>query len=363
MESMEALDNELRKEDMQNIYLFCSGAAKAEARKWTKELADAGHVVEYLTDNFLADIKLIITLVRKHSVAIVHTHFVNTKQFVTTISAVNYINRAKKLKKGNDGSNKVVIIRHMHNHSVSTGNPVKKLLRIKLYKKVTTISCSESVHRSVVRDYTENKKYYVNNGVNFNRLEKYSRVAPEEYGIPADEKVLLIFGFDFYRKGVDRALKAIDDLRKKGHKYSLLISLSTNFEYVEEQVRIILGELPEWVHIIKARNDVATLYNYSEIFLSPSREEGLPYSVVEAAYCRCSVVMSDISAQKNLKLKYGYWFKNESIEGLEEAILKADTEHESKLENMAEVKQYIMDNYSLAQWAEGILKVYHEVLQ
>lgn len=225
------------------------------------------------------------------------------------------------------------------------------------------IACSESVYQSIERDYPDNIKYSVDNGVNFDRLDNFSQLTRKEFSIPDEDAVFLIFGFDFYRKGVDLAVQAVNQLRKEGKKYSLLISLSTNFEMVEKSIIDIIGELPDWVHIIKARNDVASLYNFAELFLSPSREEGLPYSVVEASYCRCSVVMSDISAQVNLKIPYGKWCVAESVENLANAIEMSVAEHGLKLENMDSVQSQMKTNYSLDNWAGKIQTIYREVIK
>jgi glycosyltransferase involved in cell wall biosynthesis len=173
----------------------------------------------------------------------------------------------------------------------------------------------------------------------------------------------LIFGFDFYRKGVDLAVKALKRLREQGHSYSLLVSLSTNFEQVEKNIVDILGEMPEWIKVIPARNDVATLYNFVDVFLSPSREEGLPYSVVEAGYSSCSVVMSDISAQVHLKIPYGYWFESENVEAFADEILKAHKEHAQKLENWDKVKESMKENYALDTWSQQVEKLYKKILQ
>jgi glycosyltransferase involved in cell wall biosynthesis len=132
---------------------------------------------------------------------------------------------------------------------------------------------------------------------------------------------------------------------------------------VEKNIVDILGEMPEWIKVIPARNDVATLYNFVDVFLSPSREEGLPYSVVEAGYSSCSVVMSDISAQVHLKIPYGYWFESENVEAFADEILKAHKEHAQKLENWDKVKESMKENYALDTWSQQVEKLYKKILQ
>lgn len=347
IESLEYLDGLLKKEDTQNIYLFCASAKTGPAHVWTDEMIAKGDTVYFLSGNMKEDVELIKGIVRDFEVVLVHTHFITMEQFRTVDKAV---------------PKSIQVIMHMHNHS-RQGNFVKNILRQIAYRRCIMVACSESVYGSLERDYPKLEKYYVDNGVNYDRLDTWSEIDPSDYKINGDEKKLLIFGFDFYRKGVDLAVKAVDSLVKKGGKYVLLISLSTNFEFVENEIKKILGEMPDWVRIIEARNDVASLYNMVDLFLSPSREEGLPYSVIEAEYCKCSIVLSDISAQNKLKLKYGYWFEDGNVEGFEKQIEKAISEREKKLSDMEAVKNHMRESYSLSEWGKKIIKIYEDTLR
>ncbi len=345
IESIESLDLGLHQEAVRNVYLFCASAKTTDARKWIDEMAERGCVTEFLTNDSSENIGLIMNLIATYKVKLVHTHFITMEQYRDVNASV---------------PKSIPIVMHMHNHS-RKGNFLKEIVRRFIYRRCIMVACSESVYRSLERDYPGNEKYYIDNGVKFERLDNWSVIEPSEYNVPETDKKCLIFGFDFYRKGVDLAIKAISDLRKEGHSYTLLISLSTNFEYVEEQIKLILGEVPDWVRIIKARNDVASLYNYVDLFLSPSREEGLPYSVVEAEYCNCSVVLSDISAQAKLKLKFGYWFKDGDVEGLKSQILKAASERDKKLEQIDMVKDYMKESYSLDKWSQAVIALYSNI--
>ncbi len=347
MDSLQSLDNRLREQGMRNIYLFCASAKQNDASKWIEEMRAAGDVVCFLTGETGKDVKIIRELMKKHQVVIVHTHFTTRQQHL----AVRVATMFKKVK----------LITHFHNHSIEAHNVFKRIARRVLYKGCHIVACSESVYRSAERDFPGNKKCFIDNGVNFDRLEKYEEITGEEYGICQSEKALLIFGFDFYRKGVDLAAKALKKLREEGHPFTLLVSLSTNFEEVRANLEKVIGEIPEWIKIIKARNDVATLYNYVDLFLSPSREEGLPYSVIEAAYSKCSVVLSDISAQAKLRIKYGYWFPDGNVEAFADAILQAENEHAQKIVHWEEVKAYMKEQYALETWSEQVVELYRNV--
>lgn len=348
MDSLSSLDAELRKEGKRNIYLFTQTAKSEGAMSWIREMQKNGQTVAFLSGNRGQDAKLIKRMVKEYGVVLIHTHFITMQQYLAVYQAVL--------------GTRLPVVMHMHNHSKRAGNPVKNMLRRSLYSRCIMVACSESVFHSLERDYPGNEKYAIDNGVNFSRLETYAPVSHKDFGLPEGEKAFLIFGFDFFRKGVDLAVQALNKLRKEGYSYSLLISLSTNFEEVENNIAAILGEMPDWVKIIPARNDVATLYNYADLFLSPSREEGLPYSVIEAGYSKCSVVLSDISAQKYMKIPYGYWFESENVDAFAKQIVKAEREHAEKVTNWAAVKETIRGHYVLEVWSKKVTELYHKIL-
>lgn len=349
MDSLASLDRKIKEEELKNIYLFTADAQNEGSMSWIGEMQRQGEEIYFLAENRKQDAALIRRLIREKDVKIVHTHFITMQQYLAVYQATF-------------GSG-IPVLMHMHNHSKKAGNPCKNILRRMLYGKCIMVACSESVYHSLERDYPKNKKYSIDNGVNFSRLDAYETLPENSFGLEKNEGVFLIFGFDFYRKGVDLAVKALKRLREQGHCYSLLVSLSTNFEQVEKNIVDILGEMPSWIKVIPARNDVATLYNFVDVFLSPSREEGLPYSVVEAGYSGCSVVMSDISAQVHLKIPYGYWFQSENVEDFADKILKAKAEHNEKLANWDKVKQSMRENYALDTWSEQVKKLYKKILQ
>lgn len=342
IESLSFLDRDLSKKGIKTIYAFyLANVNKPEL--WMEEMRSEGIMVLYLTGNIINDSKLISKVIKDENICLIHTHFIILRQYVSIMLATILFNGK--------------VIMHFHNHSQQAGK-IKYTLRKWLYRNCYMIGCSESVYNSIIANFPSNDKTYIDNGIFFKRIDRLDRASRREYNLCEDSKVCLIFGFDFFRKGVDLAIQAIEQLNKEGANIELVVSLSSNFQLVEDNISSILGYIPDWVHIIEARNDVYMLYNMADIFLSPSREEGLPYSVIEAAYCRCNVVMSDISAQKYLKIPYGVWHQDGEVNSLKEAINKAINIGSTKEENLEMVRERIREYYSLERWSEQVEEVY-----
>jgi len=99
------------------------------------------------------------------------------------------------------------------------------------------------------------------------------------------------------------------------------------------------------------------------VFLSPSREEGFCYALVEAAYCSTPVLASAIDAQKDLALPPEAFVPPEDAAALSSAILRVfhapDTPQ--RAQSLEAAKRRVMDSYALNIWAESILRLYSEI--
>lgn len=343
IQSLDMLSDKLEKEKVKSYYIFPVQKEDSPAMGWMQDLLQKKRITGWLSGSVAQDAALIRRVIKKRNIAIVHTHFISMQHYLSVRMATEFTG--------------VRIIMHFHNHSTEASG-VKNVLRRKIYDNCEMIACSESVYQNLLRDYPSNKKYSIDNGVDYSRFDVHKKAGREDYDLREDSTVCLIFGFDFYRKGVDLALKSLKQLNEEGGNYELLISLSTNFDYVNEEITKILGEIPDWAHVIKARPDVEALYNLSDIFLSPSREEGLPYSVLEAAYFECTVVTSDISAQVNIDVPYKYVHTSENTDSLSDAVRKAAEAKAEKAANIDEVRSTLISKHAVARWTEDIMRIY-----
>ncbi len=335
IDSMEALNEELCCSGGENIYLFVE--AKAKERDWVQELIRNGKKVYFLTGKRSQDANIVRRIVEKEKVVFVHTHFLTTKQWIL-------IDKATK-------ECKVVLIQHWHHH-LPTPTFLKNTLRKYLWRRSFFVGVSDSVTEGLKALFPK-KVFCVENAINFDRLESFESFPK----MTAEAINCLLFGYDWYVKGVDVALMAIKKLVDEGMNIRLWISLSTNKEVVEKKVKDFLkvSEMPRWIHTITARNDVATYYRSADLFLSTSRQEGFCYSVVEAAYCGCKIVASRIPAQKDLEVPNVEWFESENVEDLAN-VIKLQIGRTAAYNKS--VKEKLMKRYSLCTWVKNMVEVY-----
>lgn len=170
----------------------------------------------------------------------------------------------------------------------------------------------------------------------------------------SDKTSILMFGYDLFRKGVDLAVEALAPIAEN-EKNSLIISLSKNCEKIRSYIQQRYNGIPEWIKLVDALDDVATFYHAADIFLSAAREEGFCYALVEAAYCGCNVISSEIDGVPYQKIPYCRTSPSENVDALRKTIL--DSIKPNTLQQTEEVIQAVEKQFDLETWADREIAV------
>jgi len=344
-QSLLMLERKLNQEDIDMVYLFHMDTSHYD---WIQDLINQGKKIYFLSGDFSKDVFYVRDILVKHNIKYLHAHFAGLKYLFL-------LNVASKLY-----SKQTFIVRHLRNHDKPRGflgESIRKMLNhVDLY-----IGCSESVAVEYQKNFKidDKKITHVTNAINFNRLNKFASLDRSDYRISENTKVFLLFGFDYYRKGVDVVLEAMDRLVTEGHDVCLLLSLSTNREVIESKIVDRFSKIPEWLRILNPRDDVASYYRLSNYFISASREEGFCNALVEAAYCERPIISSNIPGQGELNIPHTYTFTSENIAELKDAMVAIISLTDmQKSQIVAEQKEYVIRNFDLETWADQITGVY-----
>lgn len=185
-------------------------------------------------------------------------------------------------------------------------------------------------------------------------------VARRSLDLPETARVVLHFGWDWHRKGGDLMLGAADVLAAEHD----LVWLSVGGEKGAGGLRDARGVNPA-VRLLAPTDDVQELYAAADLFLSCSRAEGMPYSVLEALACGLLVVGTDLPVQRDLLAGLPGAAAipcDPSAIALAVRAMLSLTESDL-MSHAAAARQRVADSYSLDFWARRLVDLYAETLR
>ena len=345
IKSLLRLETTLESEGLESVYVFHSDISK---RDWIQELVKQGKKIYFLSGKFSKDIFTVRNIIVKHNIKYIHAHFAGVKYFLlfNMIRPIYW--------------KQLFVIRHLRNHDKPRGIVSERLRKI-LNHVDLYIGCSESVAIEYRKNFNHKKEKvtFATNAIDFTRLEHFEDLLRSDYQIKPTAKIFLMFGFDYFRKGVDVVLEAVNNLVQQGEDVYLLLSLSSNRASIEAKIKERFHELPEWLKIMDPRDDIASYYKLSDYFISASREEGFCNALVEAAYCERPIITSNIPGPQSLNIPHTHMFESGNVAELQKTMLsliKLSDDQKNKI--VTDQKEYALKNFDLNQWANQISDIY-----
>lgn len=199
----------------------------------------------------------------------------------------------------------------------------------------------------------------------------------QKYGFNLESIVLLFVGSLIERKGFDILVYAFVKLTKH-HKNLVLCVVgprnkaenpSLDEDYIGKNLDILsqdgLSDRVQLMGLIQDRDLLAEIYRTADLFVFPSRREGLPNVVLEAMASGLPVVVSDLPGLRNVVSPTinGLVIPIGEVEPLVNAIdsLLNDPILASQLGNNAH--ETILQNHSFSSWQSQLSNIYHILLR
>lgn len=261
------------------------------------------------------------------------------------------------------------IIWHMHNHLSFLRNPFKALYQLKCFwfhygyesKNVSIISVSKDMANFAakwqkVSMHSCGLIAHIPNGIDLKRVinQRKRRDFDGTYRF-------LAFGGRNSDKRIDVLLKASEKLRKKCDKFQIVITKGTDTENIINDT--FENKIPSWLVLRDQTQDIVSLFNSVDCFVSSSCHETFSYSVCEASVFGLPIIQSDIKGTlwnaKNPSVKL---FHVNDINDLCEKMFLQMNEDRNDLEKSLKITiDNNMRDYSLEQWACNIINFYKKI--
>jgi glycosyltransferase involved in cell wall biosynthesis len=314
---------------------------------WAKEMLKNNKNIHFIKNKRIMGFLDLKKIIKDNKVNILHLHF--TIPVIICVLLKLFFPYTK-------------IIAHYHNTLSGTSDTFTKILKLKikipLYNKLMDMNCgvSEAVLNDLVACGIKRRKCcYIDNGVDFSRLDIDVEDGKKIYNIQ-NKKVIMIYGTHFHRKGVDIAIHAIKEIVEE---YNIVLMIvCQNKDFVSDQIKEILGLVPQWIIIVPSQENIAFYFKMSDIYLTPSREEGFSYALLESIYCGTPAIRSNHPAMDR-KIPDETVVPVNNINALRQSIISTlnltDTAKHTILEKQ---KEYIVQQWNVGIWSENIINMY-----
>ncbi len=188
--------------------------------------------------------------------------------------------------------------------------------------------------------------------ISVNREEKL-----REIGVPVDSKVILHIGELSKRKNQKTAIQAFDELNDV-NAHLLLVGIGElNNELCS--YTDYLG-IKDRVHFLGFRTDIPELLGVADIFIFPSRQEGLPVALMEAMASGLPCICSDIRGNNDLvDEKGGFLLIPDDYTGFATRMAELLADKEKRIA-MGEYNKEKAKNYDLSLVREITRGIYSE---
>ena len=227
------------------------------------------------------------------------------------------------------------------------------------------VYCSEAARRS--NPLAGLSQTVIPNGIlqpNYATLAGARKETRQQLGLTLEGRVIIAVGRLCPQKAMDTALEAIALLKHSGRVPGLQLLVCGDGEE-RRQLEFQAHELGlgNTVHFLGIRADIPQLLSACDAFISTSRHEGMPLSVLEALSAGLPCVLSAIPEHYELAARMpGCLFASNApaamSSALESALLQPVTPAE-----LRECRAELLRKHSVAQAAESYLALYERCCQ
>lgn len=253
---------------------------------------------------------------------------------------------------------KVVFTHHGHDYNRAKWGCFAKFVlkmgeRLGTYSANEVIVISDIIQKSLVEKYNRKNTHLIFNGVNTPVFAEQSDFI-KSLGLNPRMYVLTL-GRLVEEKGFDFLIRAFCKIKEKNYRLVIAGDSDHDTEYSKQLKELAKANDVVLTGFVKGEK-LQELFSHARLFVLPSYHEGLPICLLEAMSYRLPVLVSDIPANKQIRLPENRFF----ITGNEESLIER---LEQQLHYNFEPVNYDLTPYNWDQIAMQTKTVYEQVLK
>lgn len=166
-----------------------------------------------------------------------------------------------------------------------------------------------------------------------------------------------------YQKGQDVLIEALGRLGEEKNNIQVLLVGREGKMSPGIKEKIQRYQLQETVFLLGHRNDVASLLAAADVFIFPSRFEGLPGALIEAEAAGLPIICSDIPNNREVaeENRNALFFKVDDVDSLIQALLKVIHDSTARANMRTESLAIYQHKFSLEEVHERMLALIKKI--
>jgi len=252
-------------------------------------------------------------------------------------------------------------------HTVHDTNIFKNLSKLNVFFQQKFIDKNIAISKAVSNEcsqYDINKVVQIYNGINLKNFTVDRKCSHADCLF----KIINISRIVHPKKGQDILIKALKVCKDKGLKFKCDFvgggynQSKESFEYLKKLVEELT--LEDEITFLGNRTDINELLSQSDLFILPSRYEGLGLVVLEAMAAKIPLIVSNIDGPAELVTndETGLLFENENHFDLAEKILYL-YDNKEKMDEMVQNAHKFVRNFDISVMCEKYSEVYNELIK
>lgn len=333
---------------------------RAEGRPWFEQLrSDSAAVVRTVPDGSRRQTasRIRSRLDERPGPVLLHTHF--TRYDVAAVLAAR-------------GRPDTAVLWHVHTPPFKTlRRRLQSAVKFRVFGRSVAeilVSGPDPARGVIAAGASRERVEIVGNGIETERfplVTHQERLASRDrLGIPQGARVLLHFGWDWHLKDGDLFLATVRSLLDRVGKQAGVLALTVRGGD-EGRAGIARLDLEGHARVIESSDDVRTLYGASDLFVSTSRVEGLPFAVIEAICTGLPVVATDLPGHLDICGELSSCRVTErSPEALADACAELLARPPADVqESAADARSRVAARFDLRAWTERMMERYERCFE
>lgn len=341
------LENKFLNEKINNHFIIITG----EADEYLKNRVLSSNIKSLFFPknqykNRLKTLLILFKYIKENNIELIHIHEGSSEKWAMLLKLF-----FPKLK----------IVHTCHDTKILFGFSFLKLCLIKIITdKVVAVSKSVFEECQIL---SLNNSVHIDNGIDLKIFKEKTHLNNKD-----SLNIINVSRLTLPKKGQDVLIKALGECKRKGLNFTCQI-VGSHSKEDDEVVNILsklvkTNKLENEIVFLGNRTDIPDLLSQADLFILPSRYEGLPLVLLEAMASGLPVIASNIISNKNLIKNdiNGILFENENYEDLAAKIIELNYNRE-KMKQIAKEGYCFVQDFDITKMCQNYYKVYDELCE